>query len=229
MPDKTILISGASGNLGEAVVAHFINRGNKVIGLVHHQSESPNPSPNYKEVEVNLLDETATEKSIEQLLEIYTQIDTAVLTAGGFAMGNLEKTTSEDLEHQFQLNFNTAFNLARPLLDHMEKRGEGKLFFIGSQPGLDITKGKSVFSYALSKSLLFRMAEMVNADKKYQGIMAHVIVPSTIDTPQNRKAVPDADFSKWEKPEEIAQIIADYADQKNTDKSVIIVSEELGK
>src|SRR5699024_5200918 len=211
MSQKNILISGANGNLGKAVVDYFLEKGNQVIGLVHHKKEEKQDK-NYTEFEVDLTDEAKTAEILKSILEKYSTIDTTVLTTGGFAVGNLKKTGIKKLRQQYALNFETAYNVVRPLLMDMEDQKTGKIFFIGSEPGMDTTKAKGVVAYALAKSQLFQLANILNADTKKTGIQAHVIVPATIDTPDNRKSVPDADFSEWQKPADIAKIIGKYTE-----------------
>lgn len=227
MSQKTIIVSGASGNLGKAVVNHFIQKDYKVNGLVHRQSEKKDDE-NYQEYQVDLLDEKASQACVSKIIAKDQQINSAVLTAGGFKMGTIAKTSVKDLEHQYQLNFQTAYNLARPILTKMQEQGQGTLFFIGSEPGMDTRKAKSTVAYSLSKSLLFQLANIINTEAKNTAIKAYVVVPSTIDTPQNREAVPDADFSKWEKPEDIAEIIAKYVNQSDDKtKSTLVIQDEL--
>ncbi len=234
MSKQTALVSGASGNLGKAVVEHFLSQNWQVCGLVHHQGEDSDRE-HYREFEVDLTDEAATEQCVEACKQQAQSIDVAVLTAGGFAMGDIAETSLEELKKMYRLNFETAYNLMRPLLQHMKKEGKGKLFFIGSKPGMDTRKGNTTVAYSLSKSLLFQLANMINADTNNTGVEAFVVVPGTIDTPQNRKAVPKADFSQWEKPEDIAELIGKYAEKTQsvaTENSVILVDsalKELGK
>jgi NAD(P)-dependent dehydrogenase (short-subunit alcohol dehydrogenase family) len=93
----------------------------------------------------------------------------------------------------------------------MMKQNGGRIFLIGSRPGLDATDSKGMVAYGLGKSLIFRLAELLNDEGEAQGVVTSVVVPSTIDTPQNRKAMPKADFNRWVKPEEIADTIYYYA------------------
>jgi NAD(P)-dependent dehydrogenase (short-subunit alcohol dehydrogenase family) len=93
----------------------------------------------------------------------------------------------------------------------MMKQGSGRIFLIGSRQGLNILKGKGALAYSLSKSLLFRLAELLNAEAKGKNVVVSVIVPSTIDTPQNRESMPDADFSSWVTASQIADIIYFYS------------------
>jgi NAD(P)-dependent dehydrogenase (short-subunit alcohol dehydrogenase family) len=92
----------------------------------------------------------------------------------------------------------------------MLKQNNGRIFIIGSRPGLNAMHGKGMVAYGLAKSLIFRLAEMMNDEAKGTNVVTSVVVPSTIDTPQNRKAMPDADPSKWVKPEAIADAIWFY-------------------
>lgn len=223
---KTVLISGANGNLGKAVVNHFLKENYTVIGLVHHQKEKIK-DPNYDEFEVDLTDEYATEKIINSIIKKYNNIAIAILTTGGFALGNLEKTGQKELQKQYALNFETAYFVTRSLFPNMKKNKKGKIFFLGSEPGMDTLKAKGVVAYALAKSQLFQLANIINTDSKKTGIQAHVVVPTTIDTPQNRKSVPDADFNKWQKPEDIATIIYDYAEDFTTLKPIIEIKKLL--
>lgn len=229
MPQKTILISGAGGNLGAACVRYFLDRNYAVAGVVHNSQAEPPNTTNYKEFTADLLDEQAAKAALSDAASHFGNINTAVLTAGGFNAGNIEKTSLKDIEKMWRLNFVTAYNLARPLLARMKKQGHGKIIFIGSLPGMNTRKGKGVAAYALSKSLLFQLANIINAETTGTEVQALVIVPGTIDTPQNRAAVPDADFSTWEKPEEIAAVIAKYNALKSTEISSteIIIREEL--
>ncbi|HLW14394.1 MAG TPA: SDR family NAD(P)-dependent oxidoreductase [Flavobacteriaceae bacterium] len=221
---KLAVVSGASGNLGQAVVQYFLKQSYHVVGLVRSQSKEV--LKNYEEMEVDLMDEKATQSCVDIILKKYDKIDVAVLTAGGFKSGSIDKAFREDLEHQYRLNFLTAFHFARPALLQMKTQQKGRLFFIGSQPGMDTTKGTNNVAYSLSKSQLFQLANIFNSETKDLDVKTYVIVPSTIDTPENRKSMPNADYSKWEKPEDIAKIIGYHSKDKGaSDKAFIVVSE----
>lgn len=225
---KVVVVTGASGNLGQAVVQYFLEASYQVIGLVRNKSKE-NLQENYEELEVNLLDEKATQDCVNTILKKFNKIDVVVLTAGGFKSGTIDKTFREDLEHQYRLNFLTAFHFARPTLLQMKRQQNGRIFFIGSQPGMNTSKGTNNVAYSLSKSQLFQLANIFNSETKDLDIKTFVIVPSTIDTPENRKAMPNADYSKWEKPEAIAEIIGRYTEMplEETDKTSIVIQKEL--
>ncbi len=134
------------------------------------------------------------------------------MTVGGYAPGSLQEVTQTDIEKMYRLNFITSFNVARVVLPYMQKQETGgKLIFIGARPALHPEQAVNMVAYALSKSLVFRLSEIINESTKSKNIHSFVVVPSVIDTPQNRAAMPDADFTKWVKPEEIARQILNLA------------------
>ena len=145
--------------------------------------------------------------SLSTTLEKHGSIDAAILTVGGFAMGKIAETKTADIAKQYKLNFETAYNVARPVFVQMLKQNSGRIFIIGSKPGLSAKNGKGMVAYGLAKSLIFRLAELMNDEAKGKNVVTSVVVPSTIDTPQNRKAIPDGNFDSWVKPEAIADVI----------------------
>ena len=209
---KTAIITGASGNMGHAVVKKFIEQGFKVIGTVipNDPVAMDFPADKFEKVVVDLMNEEASQKFIDTILSTHKTIDAAILTVGGFAMGKIADTKTSDILKQYKLNFETAYNVARPIFIQMLKQNSGHIFLIGSKPGLDHRNGKGMVAYGLAKSLNFRLAELMNDEAKGTNVVTSVVVPGTIDTPQNRKSMPDADPEKWVKPEAIADAIWFY-------------------
>lgn len=214
MPEITV-ITGAAGNLGKQIVKKFLAAGSEVIGTIASNDviEHFDSHAKYQQVEVDLMDEQAAQKFVEDVISKHDKIDTAVFTVGGFAMGKIADTSAAAIFKQYQLNFETAYNIARPVFIQMMKNGKGTIFLVGSRPGLDATMGKGMVAYGLTKSLIFRLAEIMNDEAKGTNVVTSVIVPSTIDTAQNRKSMPEADFESWVKPEEIAEVVYFYASQ----------------
>jgi NAD(P)-dependent dehydrogenase (short-subunit alcohol dehydrogenase family) len=155
---------------------------------------------------VDLTDEGAVRSLITWLIQTYKGIDAALLLAGGYVPGGVSGATGNEVKTMFAINFETAYNVARPLYGHMLGRGKGRIVLMGARPALEAAEGKTAVAYALSKSLLFKLAEILNADARSKDVMTHVVVPSTIDTPNNRKAMSNADFDSWVKPEQLAEI-----------------------
>jgi NAD(P)-dependent dehydrogenase (short-subunit alcohol dehydrogenase family) len=206
---KVAVITGASGNLGQAVVKKFIAEGYKVIGTVIPNDPVPMnfPPDKFEKVVVDLMNEEDSGKFIRSIVDKYKTIDATVLTVGGFAMGGIADTSAADIMKQYKLNFETAYNIARPVFVQMMKQNSGRIFIIGAKPGLNAANGKGMIAYGLAKSLIFRLAELINDEAKGKNVVASVVVPSTIDTPQNRNAMPDVDFTNWVKPDDIANVI----------------------
>ena len=212
MKNLSIIITGVTGNLGKAVAEKFLTEGHKVIGTVHsiQKNDTNITNSKYETAQVDLRDEEKVKLFINSVIEKHHQIDAAVLTAGGFAMGSIKETKLSDIQQQFDLNFTTAYNITRPVFTQMLKQKKGRIFLIGSRAGLDAKYSKGLISYGLSKSLLFRLAELLNEEAKGTEVVTSVVVPGIIDTPQNRAAMPDADISTWVKPDAIADIIYYY-------------------
>ncbi|MDQ6762060.1 MAG: SDR family NAD(P)-dependent oxidoreductase [Bacteroidota bacterium] len=206
---KAAIVTGASGNMGQAVVKKFIDEGYYVIGTVIPNDPVPLdfPADKFEKVVVDLTNEDDSKTFVDTILEKHESIDAAVLTVGGFAMGKIAETKTADIAKQYKLNFETAYNVARPVFVQMMKQNKGRVFIIGSKPGLDAKNGKGMVAYGLAKSLVFRLAELMNDEAKGKNVVTSVVVPGTIDTPPNRKAMPDANFDSWVKPEAIAHII----------------------
>ncbi len=209
---KTAIVTGASGNLGQAVVKRFLSGDYYVVGTVipNDPVEINIRDKNFETVIADLMNEDASEKFIDSVIAKQQTIDAAILTVGGFAMGKMADTKTSDVNKQLKLNFETAYNIARPVFNQMMKNGHGRIFMIGSRPGSDMHNSKGMVAYGMAKSLIFRLAELMNDEAKGQDVVTSVIVPSTIDTPQNRQSMPDADFNKWVKAEAIADVIYFY-------------------
>jgi NAD(P)-dependent dehydrogenase (short-subunit alcohol dehydrogenase family) len=206
---KTVIITGANGNLGLAVTNIFLSKGYRVVATVRVQADLKElpQNPNLQAEALDLTNETETEKFVQKIIDQHQTIHGALLLVGGFTSGDIGATRSEDVKKQISLNFDTAYHVTRPLFQHMIERNNGKIVFIGARPALQPSAGKSLIAYGLSKSLLFKLAEYLNAEVKGKNVTVSVVTPSTIDTEPNRKSMPDADFDKWVKPEALAEVL----------------------
>lgn len=214
---KTVIITGANGNLGTAVTKKFLSESYQVIATIanNNAKDQFDEHPNMDVRVVNLTDEKESASFIEEMIVKYVNIDAALLLVGGFAMGAIANTTGEDLHKQIALNFETAYYVTRPLFAHMMKNKTGNIVFVGARPALNPVQGKNLVAYSLSKSLLFKLAEFLNEEAKGINVRVSVIVPSTIDTPLNRKSMADVDPGTWVKPEEIAETLGFLVSDKS--------------
>ncbi len=210
---KSIIVTGAAGNLGQAVVKRFANDGHKVyaaLGLGEDSrlfSQSPLAAHIHTQF-LNLTDETVSEGYVKNIIALDPDVETAICIVGGWQPGTILETTGYELDKMIKLNFSTAFNIVRPLLEYFERRGRGQFVFIGARPAINPAEAKSQVGYALAKSMVLRLAEIINDQGKFKDIRASVIIPSLLDTPQNRTAFPDTPADEWVTPEVAADTIA---------------------
>ena len=205
MPTKHALITGAGGNLARAVIQKFLDHGYTVSGTVSPGKKLDFSDAALTHYALDLTQEHEVMKMIDKDYEKHNRLDAVLLLAGGFQMGSLEHTGADDLHRMMSINFETAFYTAKAALAKMKTQpGGGKIILIGARPGLRMADGKSSAAYALSKSLIFRLAELLNLEGKSHHVITSVLVPGTIDTPVNRAAMPDADFSQWVTPDTLA-------------------------
>ncbi|MEO5892288.1 MAG: SDR family NAD(P)-dependent oxidoreductase [Ferruginibacter sp.] len=209
---KTAIVTGATGNMGQAVVKKFLSEGYKVIGTIDpgHKAQAGIEDVNFEAVAVDLMNEEESQKFLETMIVKHESIDVLVATVGGFAMGKIADTRTSDITKQYKLNFETAYNIAGPAFTHMIGKKNGRIFLVGSRPGSNSNYSKGMVAYGLAKSLIFRLAELMNDEAKGTDVITNVIVPSTIDTPPNRLSMPNANFDAWVTPETIAGIIYFY-------------------
>ena len=203
---KNVLITGAAGNMGTAVVEKFLSEHWNVLAIVDpkigHNLKDP-----VRTYDADLSNETEVNNVISKVISANTTIDAALLLVGGFAAGNIAATDGTALRKMMSLNFETAYFTARPVFQQMIKQGGGRIVLVASKTALISETGKDFIGYSLSKFLLTKLAELLNAEGASKNVVCAVIAPSTLDTEQNRKSMPKADFSKWVKPSDIAEAI----------------------
>ena len=214
---KTVIITGASGNLGKACVEKFLQEGYKVIVTVTPGKTLGLEVTGMVEThEADLTNEGSVDKVIANIIKQNNTIDAALFLVGGYASGGIKETDGAVVRKMFNLNFDTAYFVARPLFQHMlQQTNGGRIIFVGARPALSAKDAKRSLGYALSKSLLFTLADVLNEEGSAANVTASVVVPSTIDTPPNRQSMPKADFTAWVKPEEIADAMAHLCSQES--------------
>ncbi|MGK7394880.1 MAG: SDR family NAD(P)-dependent oxidoreductase [Candidatus Cyclobacteriaceae bacterium M3_2C_046] len=205
---KKVLITGANGELGKVVVQKLHDEGFQVGAVVRNiQQAGFSGSVNTYQAEITRPE--SVERLISQVQADFGCLDAAVLLAGGFGMSDLKSLKPADWQNMLHKNFDSALYMAQAAFNQMlSQETGGKIIMIGAKPALEPGSGKAVAAYALSKSLLFQLSDLINAEGKKKHIVSTVIVPSIIDTLPNRKAMPEADFNHWVKPGEIADAIA---------------------
>lgn len=201
---RNIIITGASGNLGSAVVEKFKREGYRIIALTDPRRDDYVEEADDR-YEVDVTDEEQVVSFVKEFQLQYGELDALAMLVGGYGSGGFEKTSQADIEKMFQLNFFSAYHLVKGFLPIFKKQQKGTFLFVGARPALELSGAKDALAYSLSKRLVLTLTEILGEEIKDSPIRSHVFVPSIIDTPQNRESMPDADFSKWVSPEEIAE------------------------
>ena len=203
---KNVVITGAAGNLGSAVVDKFLAEQWNVIAIVDPKLNNK-LKDSVRVYAADLTNEADVNQVITKVISDHGTIDAALLLVGGFAAGNIDATDGAALRSQMSLNFETAYFTARPVFQQMMKQSGGRIMLVASKTALNSQAGKDFVGYSLSKFLLTKLAELLNAEGGSKNVVCSVIAPSTIDTEANRKSMPKADFSKWVRPQDIAETI----------------------
>lgn len=199
----TVLVAGGTGALGEAVVRELVDRGWQctVTWIVERERERLQSLP-VELVEANLLDAAGAEAAVAAAGELEAVVD----LVGGFASGPLvHETEPEEFHRMLQLNLTPAFMLARAAMPRMRDRGGGAFVGVGARAALRTFPGAA--GYIVGKAALLAFIQALDAEYRRDGIRSNAILPSVIDTPANREAMPNADWSKWVQPAEIASVV----------------------
>lgn len=207
MPES-IIITGANGNLGSAVCRKLYDEGYHIDAALGPGNQLEDHGERLHQEPVDLMKADKAGEFVEGAIRRRGRVSAGILLVGGFAMGRLKDTDPEQLDKMISLNFRTAFHMVRALFPHFEEKGGGRFVLVGAKPVFNPGAGKDLFAYTLTKTMIVKMAELINAEPTEKNIRAAVIAPSVIDTPPNREAMPDADFSDWVPPERIAEAIA---------------------
>jgi NAD(P)-dependent dehydrogenase (short-subunit alcohol dehydrogenase family) len=209
---KVALITGGTGGLGRAVTLALLHEGASVIATYIKKDEaealkdSVGPSAALEILPLDATDEAACRALVDGITARHGRLDILVNTIGGYAGGKtLWETDPKTYQLMMTLNVHAGYNMARTVVPSMLKQKSGAIVNIASKAAFDHAAGAS--AYAASKAAALALFDSLAQDVKGSGVRVNSILPSIIDTEPNRKAMPNADFSKWPKPEEIAQVI----------------------
>jgi NAD(P)-dependent dehydrogenase (short-subunit alcohol dehydrogenase family) len=210
--NKIALITGGTGGLGRAVTLAFLHEGASVIATYIKKDEADalkdavGATAHLELLPLDATDEAACRNLVDGITARYGRLDVLVNTIGGYAGGKpLWETDTKTWQLMLSLNLNAGFALARAVVPAMLKQGSGAIVNIAAKAAFDHSGGLA--AYAASKSAALTLFDCLAQDLKGRGVRVNSVLPSIIDTEANRKAMPDADFSRWPKPEEIARVI----------------------
>ena len=204
MNGKVIVVTGASGALGKVVAEAALAQGARVAGVDHAPSQLP-ATPNRIELGgVDLTDAAQAKKAIDTAAAHFGRLDALINIAGGFAFEQVAEGDPKTWQRMYALNVLTALNASRSALPHLEASSAARIVNVGAMGALQA--GAGMGAYAASKAGVHRLTEALAAE--WEGkITVNAVLPSTIDTAANRASMPKADFGKWVRPEELANVI----------------------
>lgn len=218
--DKVVVITGAAGGLGTSIASYFRDAGAK-LALVDYSDEllkkvfsDSNEDMEYL-VSCDLTKRDSTAEAFKNIIGRFGAIDVLANIAGGFIMGEcVHETSDKTWDFLFNLNTRSIMNTASVAVPVMLKQGGGKIINVSaasSQKGL-----AQLGAYVASKSAVHRLTETMAEELREQNINVNCIMPSIIDTPSNRDSMPDADYSKWVKPEQLASVVGFLASDSSS-------------
>ena len=203
MSERVIAITGGHGALGSAVVAAALVDGLKVA-VIDHASGQTAPDGVFELGGVDLTDPASASKAIEAVVAHFGRLDALLNIAGGFVW-----QTTDDADpawaKMFALNVTTALNASRGALPHLKASSEGRIVNVGANAALKSAAGMG--AYAASKSGVHRLTESLAEELKSTSVTVNAVLPSILDTEQNRTDMPDADPAKWVAPADLARIM----------------------
>lgn len=211
--DQVVMITGATGNLGSATVQAFADAGARIVAVDRNPDKQAKMHSALAQSErhwlaapVDLTAPADVKAVVEQAVARMGRIDVLVNTVGGFRAGKLTQDTEVEVwDLMMNLNAKTAYLMCRAVAPHMRERKHGKIVNVAARAGL--AGAAKMSAYSASKSAVIRLTETLAAELRREGVNVNCILPGTIDTPENREAMPDADFSRWVTPESLAEII----------------------
>jgi NAD(P)-dependent dehydrogenase (short-subunit alcohol dehydrogenase family) len=202
---KVVLVAGGTGGLGKAVSQAFVEEDARVIVTYRNPAEFTASSlPEGYAVDVT--DESATGPFIDSIVAKYGRLDAMVNTVGAYAGGaKLWEMDTKVFDRMLALNLRSGLLLSRAVIPPMLKAGRGAIVNVASKAAFDHAAGNA--AYAASKAAALAMMDSLAQELKGAGVRVNSVLPDIIDTEANRKAMPNADFAKWPKPEDIARVI----------------------
>jgi NAD(P)-dependent dehydrogenase (short-subunit alcohol dehydrogenase family) len=210
---KFVLVAGGTGGLGHAVSLAFLSESASVVVTYRDDNEylslkkaAGAQASSLSGQQVDVTDNLAVSQLVQRIVGEKGHLDVMVNAVGGYAGGtSLWQTDPQVFDRMLALNLRAGFVLSREVVPQMLKQRSGSIVNVASRAAVDHAAGAS--AYAASKAAAVALFDSLAADLNGTGVRANSVLPSIIDTATNRKAMPEADFAKWPRPEDIAKVI----------------------
>ena len=221
MEAKVVLVTGADGGLGRHVTQAFLDAGATVVGASRKIQPSSFRDPRFTAIPAELSTLSAAQKLVNEIVTKFGRLDVLAHTVGGFAGGqSVAETDDATFQDMLDVNLNATFHILRAAIPSLRRSGRGRVVAIGSRAALE--PGPGVGAYSASKAAMVSLIRTVALENK-DTLTANVILPGTMDTPANRKAMPNADFSKWVLPASVASLVAWLAGDAGKDVNGAVI------
>jgi len=201
MKGKVVLITGGAGALGQTVVPAFVSTGASVI----LGDRTPVQMPGITALKADFTDHTQVRNLVDEVIRTSGRLDALINLVGGFATGRLVETDVSLWQRMLTMNLTSAFLLSQAVLPFMLQHGQGRIVHVAARAALEPFAGAA--AYIVSKAGLIGLIRTLSSELEGSGVTVNAVLPSTIDTPANRRAMPAADPSKWARPDSIAHTL----------------------
>lgn len=216
LQNKIALVTGANGGLGTQVTKALLDAGATVAGVSKTIRQNDFQHPAFFAVAAEVANPVVARKTVDDIVARFGRIDILAHLVGGFSGGkSIAETDDAMFQLMLDLNLHSTFNMLRAVIPHMRRAKGGRIIAIGSRAAESPAPG--VGAYSASKAALVSLVRTVALENKDLPLTANVILPGTMDTPGNRKAMPKGDASKWVQPASVASLILWLASDSGKD------------
>jgi NAD(P)-dependent dehydrogenase (short-subunit alcohol dehydrogenase family) len=206
MRDRVVFITGAKGGLGSFITRWSLETGVTVVGASRSISQQDFPRPNFTALAVDFTKAPAVSDAVQSVITRFGRLDVLVHLVGGFAGGQtVAETDDATWERMRDVNLTAAFYLLRAAIPHLRKSGKGRIVAVGSLTAVE--PHPQLGAYITFKAALAMLVRTLALENKDAGLTANVVLPGTMDTPENRRTIPNADFSKWIQPSDVVNLV----------------------
>jgi NAD(P)-dependent dehydrogenase (short-subunit alcohol dehydrogenase family) len=220
---RVVVVTGGSGALGQAITQRFLAEGAEVcvpwiVDQERERLEASVPRDTRGRLHLercDVIDDTAVHRLVNGLVERHRRLDVLVSAVGGFAMGELVQTDRALWDRMLTLNLTSTYVAARAALPHMLTAGSGRIVAVASRAVVPPTGG--FIAYTVAKAGVIAFVQALAAETRGRGVTVNAVLPSTMDTPANRAAMPDADPGSWVPVESVAAAIVWLAAEPSRD------------